>query len=909
VSEGEGVYVDVSAVRPNGRVDRAQSGKVPAVINATTTAPDVIMPATTVNRPPTITGPTKLEIEEGVTRDEKILVTDPDINQTVQIKVEGAPFATVVRAALAASTAYSLHLAPGFAQAGQYMLKLTATDSEGATDTHEIALTVKNANRAPTASDQSVTLDEDSSLAIKLEATDLDGDRLGYMIVSQPQNGKLSGNAPNVTYTPNLNFAGADRFSFRVSDGDKDSNVATVSIKVRPINDPPSMAAPEPQTVNEGQPLNLAITASDPDAGQKLTFSATGLPDGATLARTTATSAQFRWTPTYAQAGTYSISLKVDDDASPSLSDTKVLRITVTDVPLFTAPTNMRVIEGQSLSFDVAATSGMPLPVTFSVNDAPSGVALQNPQINGFQFRWTPNFTQAGAYLMNIKATMGGQPPVSEVRQVLITVLDAKHDFAEDPADLTVIGNPGASSSPKGGGLGSGMAVGDLDGDGIDDMAVGAPSDNGAGQVYIFLGRAGYTGTIDLAKKSADVTIKGEAPGDQFGSRLTIGDVNADGKADLVIGAPLADASPNAPDTGKVYAVFGKLSPGVYDIAKVANFTALGAAVGDHLGASVAIAKIGGAANPATLLVGAPLADVSGKESSLPDAGAVYGFFGGAALTGLKNLASSSSDFSVVGVVANGQFGSTLATGNFDGDDLADVAVGAPSADFGALKAPGIVYLIPGAAPLKGVVVASGVAAWTANGTDSGDAAGSSLAMGDVNGDGRADLIIGAPGADGPNNSRPNSGEVYVIFGAEDISDSLSRLTIFGGAAGNNEFPGAMGTSLAVGDFTGDGIVDLIVGAPGSDAVSSTRQSAGAAYVIFGGSNFGLTNVDLSSKAPDLKIFGAKPGDHLGAGGFAFGKLDLMGANDLAIGIPGASKADNASSGAGEARVLRGVIR
>jgi len=106
--------------------------------------------------------------------------------------------------------------------------------------------------------------------------------------------------------------------------------------------------------------------------------------------------------------------------------------------------------------------------------------------------------------------------------------------------------------------------------------------------------------------------------------------------------------------------------------------------------------------------------------------------------------------------------------------------------------------------------------------------------------------------------------------------------------------------------------MDLIMSAPGAGSPDSTRQGVGAAYMIFGGGAFKAGTFDLASDAPDLKIFGAKPGDRLGNGGFAFGKLHPGGANDLAIGVPSASKGDNASigaGGAGEVRVLHGVVR
>ncbi len=819
IKEKEKLIVEISTIRSNGRVDREKSESTEVVEGGVTKVRDVRMPFTDENRPPTIIGPTRLVIAEGGRGDFKIVINDPDpndTNDTISVKVEDAPFATIIRGGLTAATAFTLRLTPNFSQAGTYPLKITATDRAGIGATHRIDVTVKDGNRAPTANNQIVIVDEDTPGAIRLDGSDPDGNSLKYAVVSQPANGKLSGNAPNLTYTPDLNFSGTDRFTFRANDGALDSNEATVMITVRAINDAPVLTAPGAHTAIEGQPINLTISASDPDAGQKLNFAATGLPAGAALVQTNSSSAQYRWRPGFAQAGAYSVKIIVTDDATPSLSDTKDLHI---------------------------------------------------------------------------------------------TVFDTRHDLADDPADLTVIGREDALPPLRGSGAGSSVAIGDLDGDGIDDLVVGAPADGAVGKVHIFLGRGNPRGSIDLARTPADVTITGEAFDDLFGSSLAIGDISADGKADLIIGAPAADRSPNAPDSGKIYSVFGNLSPGDYDIAKIANLTIIGAAADDEFGTSLAIGRLGGASAPEALIVGAPLSDVPGVGGSLPDAGCAYGFFGGATLSGVKDLGASSADFTVAGIVANGRLGASLATGNFNADNLVDLAIGAPAADFGALKAAGVVYLVPGSQSLKGLVNASQSSALLLSGADSGDAAGASLAMGDLNGDGYADLIIGAPGADGPNESHPGSGEVYVVFGMPVVEPRLSQLTIFGAGANIDEFPDGLGASLAVGDFTGDGTLDLIIGAPGADSSSSTRRPTGAAYFIFGGRSFTAGTFDLSSQDPDLKIFGAKPGDRLGEGGFAFGKLDLSGANELAIGVPAASRGETVASGAGEVRVLRGVVR
>ncbi len=914
VRSGESISVEVSVVRPSGRVDRVQSGGVTPVVGGTTKVPDVSMPPITENRPPTIIAPPRVEVEEGKTSDVRFNVTDPDGNTIRDVRVEGQSFASIVRGGTPAATAYFLRLSPNFSDSGGYQLTIRAEDSAGGVGRSSVSVFVKNVNRVPVGTNQAVTLDEDTTAQIRLEGSDPDGDRLTFTVVSQPLSGALTGSAPNLTYRPNLNFYGADRFTFKVNDGVADSNVATVTVTVRPVNDQPVLTAPTAQTVNEGQLLSFAVSASDPDVGQRLTITTTGMPTGATLTQATPTSWQFRWTPTFAQAGNYNIGFRVMDDGQPPLSDTKETRIVVSDVALFTPPGAKTVTEGQELTFDVAANGGLPAPVVITATNLPEGATFPGSATNTGQFRWKPSLIQAGSYTVSFKATIGDLPPVSETAQVTITVLDVERNLAQESASFTVLGSTDASEQQPGSNTGSSVTVGDVNGDGLADLVIGAPSGMGttngaAGSVHIFFGRATLGGTVDLARQPADVNISGEAAGDLFGSSLAIGDLNGDGKNDLIIGAPGADPTPNTPEGGKVYVVFGNLTAGTPKIAEVANLTILGAARGDRLGSSVTAGKINSATGADDLVAGAPSADIPAGDASLLDAGRVYGFWGGALLTGLKDLANSSADFTITGAVANGHLGATLGAGNFNNGDLADIAIGAPNADNGSLKDAGSVYLVLGSPALRGSFSATQLAALVINGADAGDAAGSSLTMGDLNSDGRADVIIGSPGADGPNNDRPGAGEVHVVFGMAIVQGRPPILTIFSDSTTADDFPDGFGSEVAMGDFTGDGIADLIVGAPGADPVSQTRQPTGAAYVIFGGIGLSTGTFDLMNRAADLKIFGAKSGDRLGSGGLAIGNVSGAAPGDLAIGAPAAAKVGSGAGGAGEVRVLYGVNR
>jgi Ca2+-binding RTX toxin-like protein len=109
------------------------------------------------------------------------------------------------------------------------------------TSDHDPVVVGLNLQVAPIANDQSVTTNEDTPVNIMLTATDGNNDPLSYTVLTQPSNGTLSGTAPNLTYTPNANFNGSDSFTFQVNDGTANSNIATVSITVTPVDDAPTI--------------------------------------------------------------------------------------------------------------------------------------------------------------------------------------------------------------------------------------------------------------------------------------------------------------------------------------------------------------------------------------------------------------------------------------------------------------------------------------------------------------------------------------------------------------------------------------------------------------------------------------------------------------------------------------------
>jgi hypothetical protein len=414
----------------------------------------------------------------------------------------------------------------------------------------------------------------------------------------------------------------------------------------------------------------------------------------------------------------------------------------------------------------------------------------------------------------------------------------------------------------------------DFNGDGFADLAVGAPGEGvgdqaGAGALNVLYGSA------DGLQPSSDVFFQGSGgvPGtaehdDAFGAALAKGDFNGDMRFDVAVGVP-DESVGGVTLAGAINVLYG--SPGGLTGGGSQLFTQGNPEPVDFFGASLATGDFDGDGF-FDVAVGAPGEDVGGAD----DAGAItvlFGSAGGITTAGTQTFFQGSGG--ITGTAETGdRFGHALATGLLANDDLADLVVGVPGEDVGAIPDAGAVNVLAGSA---GGLVNGSLA--TQGNPEEGDAFGAAVATGDFDEPAGDDPAVGAPGENV--GGRPAAGAVSVFNGPP--SGLASERLLFQGTAGipgTPETGDAFGAAVAPTDTNGIGQWDLAVGVP-SESVGPDVQTgvvnllAGSATGPSGGT------LVLQTNPENFDAFGQAI-----AGGFFLHDFDNNGFFDLAVGAP-----------------------
>ena len=464
------------------------------------------------------------------------------------------------------------------------------------------------------------------------------------------------------------------------------------------------------------------------------------------------------------------------------------------------------------------------------------------------------------------------------------------------------------------------LAVGDFNGDGYQDVAIGTPGeDNGAGAVDVMYGSVAYlkgSNADDHFIQGSDGIFGVQEPGDAFGSALAVADFDGDGFDDLVIGIPGEDLDNNTIQAaggvqilrGSIFGLFAPANNAFWsqdttDIDGVAE-------TGDNFGAALTVGDFNGDTHP-DLAIGAPFEDIEAANAIA--AGAIHIIYGsGNGLTTAGNFILHQDIFSIADDAESGDwFGRALAAGDFNADGRDDLVIGAPGESLGVLDGAGIVHILYGANNAFNVFtfMLSQNEFLPPGGDIQGSANfydyfGWSLVTGDFNGDSYPDLAIGSP-FDQENGAPFDSGVINVLFGgANGLVVAGNQLVSQDNMEGTPEGFDWFGYALATADFNGDARADLVAGARGEAVDDNTIPGAGAAHIIFG-SGGGLTSQgDVVFWQGNGVSGAAESGDHFGAA-VAAGDLNGDGLPDVVVGAPDEDEGDTVDTGA--IHVLKGT--
>ncbi|MHB8134650.1 MAG: Ig-like domain-containing protein [Anaerolineaceae bacterium] len=261
----------------------------------------------------------------------------------------------------------NLTYTPNNGYAGSDSFTYTANDSQATSPVATVSINITSGNQPPVANNQSLTTNEDVDKALDLTGSDPEAQQLTYTVLTQPAHGSLIGTAPSLTYHPNANYFGADSFTFKVNDGQVDSNIATISITVTAVND-----APVANNLTIGTAVNqsvgIVLTGTDVE-NDPLTFSVVVTPIHGNL---TGTAPNLIYTPANNFSGSDSFTYLANDGTDDSTAATVNITVSSGNLPPVAYPQEVSLAEDTAIPVLLSASDPEGAPLIYSFLHPPT---------------------------------------------------------------------------------------------------------------------------------------------------------------------------------------------------------------------------------------------------------------------------------------------------------------------------------------------------------------------------------------------------------------------------------------------------------------------------------------------------------------------------------------------------------
>ena len=359
---------------------------------------------------PVVTAPATATVAENQLLTVDVTATDPDGDPITSLTAVDLPPGASFTPGLG-DTIGSLTWTPPFGSSGVYTISFVASNALADTDT--TVITVTDTDRPPVVTaPATATVAENELLTVDVTATDPDGDPITSLTaVDLPPGASftpgLGDTTGSLTWTPSFGTSGVYTVSFVAANAL--SGADTTEITVTDTDRAPVVTAPDTASVSEDQLLTINVSAVDPDGSSIDSLTAAGLPPGATfipgLGHTTGT---MTWTPSFTQAGSYSVSF-VAHNSLVGADTTSIVVLNTDRPPIVTAPATATVPASDSISFAVTALDPDGDPIdSLTVADLPPGATfVPVPGDTSGTFRWTPTGFQVGTYTVAFHAANG----------------------------------------------------------------------------------------------------------------------------------------------------------------------------------------------------------------------------------------------------------------------------------------------------------------------------------------------------------------------------------------------------------------------------------------------------------------------------------------------------------------------